>query len=415
MDKILQIAQEIYQKGGRLYLVGGAVRDEIIGTNTHDKDYCVTGLSSKEFLEILPEAKIIGKEFPVFVYEGIEFALARSEKKVSKGYKGFSIITNKNITIEEDLKRRDITINAIAKDVLTGKIVDPYNGIDDIKQKIIRPVSKAFLEDPLRAYRAARFAAKYNFNLAEYTIEMMYKLKDELKTLSCERVFEELKKVLQVAKPSIFFECLKSANILDVHFKEIYDLINVPQPKEYHPEGDVFNHTMIVLDKVAYNIKDESIRFAALCHDFGKALTPSNILPQHIDHDVRGEHPINSMCDRLKLPNDWRKKAIFTSKYHMKVAIIKQMRPFKQAKLLNIIKKSPITLEQMEIIVNADEMLNRGKVEFADIAKIVFSKVNGKTLNQKGITVQSIGKERFIIRLLEEQALLIKEIESKEK
>lgn len=415
MDKIYKIAQDIYKKGGRLYLVGGAVRDEIIGIDAHDKDYCVTGLTIEEFLEVLPEAKIIGKDFPVFIYEGIDFALARTERKVSKGYKGFAILTSKDITIEEDLKRRDITINAIAKDVLTDKIIDPYNGVSDIKNKIIRPVSKAFLEDPLRAYRAARFAAKYNFTLSKETIEMMYKLKDELETLSKERVFEELKKALKVSKPSIFFECLKSANILDVHFKEIFNLINIPQPEKYHPEGDVFNHTMIVLDKVSINTENESTRFAALCHDFGKALTPSNILPQHIDHDIRGESPINDMCDRLKLPNEWRNKAIFTSKYHMKAAIIKQMKPFKQARLLNIIKKSPVTLEEMEIIVNADEMLNRGKVEFSAMAKEVFSKVNGKTLKSKGITIEKIGKEQFITRLLEQQAQLIKEIESKEK
>lgn len=249
MQQIIEIAKKIKQAGGSLYLVGGAVRDKFIQQNcdiknkitsnicnenqeknfnkiqTHDEDYCVTGLSQEQFQNLFPEAKIQGKNFPVFIINKKEIALARTEQKIGKGHKNFSFNTNPKITIEEDLARRDLTINSIAQEILTGKIIDPFNGQEDIKNKILRKTTKAFDEDPLRVYRTARFAATLDFTVEPNTLEAMTKLKQELLTLSKERVFVEFKKALESNKPSIFFEILKKADVLEEHFLEIAMLI----------------------------------------------------------------------------------------------------------------------------------------------------------------------------------------------
>ena len=264
---ISEIASKIYNLGGRLYMVGGAVRDKYLGITPKDYDYCVTGLKEDDFIKAFPTSIIRGKSFPVFDLEDSEFALARTERKISKGHKGFVIESSPNITIYEDLKRRDVTINSIAIDVLTNEVIDPFNGREDIKNKIIRATSDAFSEDPLRVYRVAKLAARYKFNVDEKTLELMKNLKDEMKQLSNSRVYAELYDALSTKKPSIFFDVLRSANLLDVHFKEIQELIGVEQPLKYHPEGDVYNHSMEVLDRAAEKTKDVSVRFAALVHD----------------------------------------------------------------------------------------------------------------------------------------------------
>ena len=248
MQDIRLIANKIKEAGGTLYLVGGALRDELLGKASHDKDYCVTGITAQKFQEIFPEAYIRGKSFAVFDIEGNEFSLARTETKQGIGHKEFEITTDPKITIKQDLARRDITINAIAKDVLTGEIIDPFNGTQDLKNKIIKATTKHFKEDPLRVYRVARFASQLEFEVEKETIKQMNELKNELDSLSSERVFTELSKALNTKKPSIFFEVLKKADVLDIHFKEIKDLIGAEQPPKYHPEGDAYNHTMLVLD-----------------------------------------------------------------------------------------------------------------------------------------------------------------------
>lgn len=313
-----QIAERIKQAGGNLYIVGGALRDSLLKRENKDEDYCVTGLSKENFIELFPNAKIRGKAFAVFVLEGKEFAMARTETKVGIGHKEFEINTDKNISIEEDLKRRDITVNAIAKDVLSGKIIDPYNGIQDLNNKRIKAVSENFKEDPLRVYRVARFAAELQFSVEEKTIEMMNSLKGELPSLSKERVFDELRKALKTEKPSIFFEILKKADVLEVHFKEIYDLIGAIQPVKYHPEGDSFNHTMIALDNCAKISKDEKIRFATLVHDLGKGRTPKEMYPHHYGHEERGIEPLRELSKRLGLPKAWKECGMTAIKEHMK-------------------------------------------------------------------------------------------------
>ena len=316
--EIKEIAELIEESGGRLYLVGGAVRDSLLNRPIYDEDYCVVGIDKNKFIELFPNAIPRGKSFEVFDLEGCEFALARIEKKIGKGHKNFEITTNKNITIEEDLKRRDITINAIAKDVLSDEIIDPFNGIEDIKNKTIRAVGESFLEDPLRVYRVARFASQLNFEVEKNTIKLMNKLKDELITLSKERVFVEFKKALSSEKPSRFFNVLKEADILDVHFKEIFDLIGSIQPLKYHPEGDSYNHTMIAVDNSVKLTNDLVIRYSALVHDLGKGLTPKEMYPHHYGHAEKGVEPVRNLSNRIGVPTIWKKAGITASKEHMK-------------------------------------------------------------------------------------------------
>ena len=240
------------------------------------------------------------------------------KEKLQHGHKGFNIYSSKDIKLGEDLKRRDITINSIAKDVLTGEIIDPFNGVDDINKKIIRATSKSFSEDPLRVYRVARFASKLGFNVDEKTLKLMNSLKEELEYLSPERVFDEFRKALNTRKPSTFFEILRIANVLDVHFSEIAKLIGAEQPIKYHPEGDAYNHTMLALDMAAGLTKDEKIRFSVLVHDLGKGLTPKEEYPHHHDHDINGVVQLEKLCNRLKIPNAWKKCGKVSCKEHMR-------------------------------------------------------------------------------------------------
>lgn len=392
---ILEIAKIIKNNNGNLYLVGGALRDKILGLPIHDLDFCVTGINSSKFKDIFPKAKIIGKIFPVFLINSDEFALARKENKISNGHLGFEVIANENITIIQDLKRRDITINAIAMEVLTGKIIDPFNGMKDLKNHVIRHVSNSFCEDPLRVYRTARFSAKFNFDIAKDTLSLMKILRDELNTLSQERVFAELKKALATPIPSKFFNALKDTNLLDVHFKEISNLISVIQPLKYHPEGDIYNHTMLVVDKVAKITDDESVIFCALTHDFGKACTNPDILPSHIGHEEKGIQIIQEFCNRLRVPKIWKKKAISTCKYHMKAGICKNMKPSTFVKFINNVNKSAIGLKDLNIISNADDMLNREKLQFAILGTDMLNNINGNTLKSENITVKNVGIEKF--------------------
>mgnify|MGYP003306031602 CR=1 FL=1 len=374
---IIEIANKISKKGGTLYLVGGAVRDELLGIKVHDEDYCVEGIDEKEFEELFPNAFKRGKFFGVYDIDGKEFALARTEKKIGKGHKEFDITTGKEIKIEEDLSRRDITINSIAKNVLTNEIIDPYNGRKDLENKIIRATTNAFKEDPLRVYRVARFASLLNFKVEENTLKMMKELKEELNTLSEERVFDEFRKALKINKPSIFFEVLKKADVLDVHFKEIYDLIGKTQPEKHHPEGDSFNHTMIVVDKASELTDDLSIRFSALVHDFGKGLTPKEMLPHHYGHETKGVELVEKFSKRLKIPTSWTKCGKVSAKEHMRGGIFNKMTPKKQVDFIERVSKSKLGLDGMKIVVLCD----RWREE--EIPKdIVFDKIGKECIKQ---------------------------------
>lgn len=387
MRNILEIANKIKNKGGTLYLVGGAIRDKLLGKQIHDEDYCVTGITADEFKSLFPDSYTRGKAFEVFSIDNKEFALARTEKKIGKGHKEFEIITNKDITIEEDLARRDITINSIAQDVLTNQIIDPFNGIKDIKNKVIRATTEAFKEDPLRVYRVARFAANLNFRVEEKTIKLMHSLKEELKTLPKERVFEEFKKALKSEKPSIFFDVLNKANVLDVHFIEIQKLIGVLQPKEYHPEGDAFIHTMMVLD-YASNLTDNlEIRFSALVHDLGKGLTPKEEYPHHYNHEINGIELVQKLGYRIGVPNIWIKSGKIACREHMRGGIFYKMKPSKKVDFVERVSKTHLALKGLQIVVNSDKLSSRnidsGNINFELIGTKCLNEINGDYIKKK--------------------------------
>lgn len=370
------MARKISANNGRLYFVGGYVRDLLMNIKSHDIDFCVTGMTEDKFMTLFPCALKKGTFFPVFQIENYEFAFARSESKISIGHNGF-LINTEHVSIEDDLKRRDITINSIALDVLSNDIIDPLGGINDINNKIIRATSKNFSEDPLRAYRVARFANKFkDFSINNHTLSLIKDTKSELSSLSSERVFEELKKALSYESPSRFFYVLKNTDILNVHFKEIFNLIDVIQPIEYHPEGDVFRHSMQVLDQVSALTTDTCTRFSALTHDLGKGVTPKEILPHHYNHDKKGVNLIKTLCNRLKVPKKWETLAKVICLEHMKAGIFEKMNWNSK---VSFIERNNNYLKELELIAKVDS--KNYNLNFSDIGKDLMEKINGKTVN----------------------------------
>lgn len=290
------------------------------------------------------------------------------KQNAGKGHKEFKIETNEDITIEEDLKRRDITINSIAQDVLTKEIVDPFGGQEDLENRIIRATSQKFSEDPLRVYRVARIAAELDFTVSRKTLNMMNKLRDELTTLSRERIFAEFRKALSAERPSIFFRVLRHADVLDIHFKPIYDLIGSIQPIKYHPEGDSFNHTMLALDNSAKVTKDIKIRFCALVHDLGKGRTPKEMYPHHYNHEQRGVQPLKELCKTLGCPNEWLKSGTTAVLEHMKGGIFPNMSVAKKVSFIEKIDKTSLGLKGLQVVVYCDRSrsIENSKEEIKD-------------------------------------------------
>ena len=343
----------------KIYQVGGSVRDEIIGIPVSDKDFVVVGATETEFLEKFPKAEKVGKSFPVFLVNGCEYAFARRERKNGHGYRGFDVEFSPNITLEEDLRRRDITINAIAKDPdFPDRYIDPYGGIEDIKNKRIVHVSEAFSEDPLRVYRVARFAAKFpDFSVDGSTIKLMNSIGDELETLSTERVWKELEKALVYPRPSRFFEILKEADLLKYHFPEVQALIGVPAgPIQYHPEGDAFIHTIETMDRLKLSGNDDPVAmFAALCHDWGKAASSPDNYPHHYGHDKAGVPLIENFCRRIKnVPQRYSFAAKTVAKYHMIVREIDKITPKKAINIIKDITSTSCGLDGFMDAVKAD-------------------------------------------------------------
>ncbi|MBO4711272.1 multifunctional CCA tRNA nucleotidyl transferase/2'3'-cyclic phosphodiesterase/2'nucleotidase/phosphatase [bacterium] len=343
----------------KIYQVGGSVRDEIIGIPVSDKDFVVVGATESEFLKKFPKAEKVGKSFPVFLVNGCEYAFARRERKTGHGYRGFDVEFSPDITLEEDLKRRDITINAIAKDPdFPNRYIDPYGGIEDIKNKRIVHVSEAFSEDPLRVYRVARFAAKFpDFSVDKSTIKLMNSMGEELLSLSTERVWKELEKALVYPRPSRFFEILKEAELLKYHFPEVLALVGVPAgPIQYHPEGDAFIHTVETMDRLKLSGNNDPVAmFASLCHDWGKAASSPDNYPHHYGHDKAGVPIIENFCKRMKcVPNKYRFTAKNVAKYHMIVREIDKMTPKKAIVMIQNIIKCSCGLDGFMDAVKAD-------------------------------------------------------------
>lgn len=304
----------------KVYRVGGAVRDKLLGIAPADSDWVVVGATPQQLTAL--GYKPVGKDFPVFLHPKTkeEYALARTERKVAPGYRGFTFHTDSDVTLEDDLRRRDLTINAIAE-AEDGTVIDPFNGRRDLEQRVLRHVSEAFAEDPVRILRVARFAARLaplGFRIAEETIELMAKMVEagEVDALVPERVWQETLRALKENKPSLFFESLRACGALAKLFPELDRLHGVPQRPEYHPEIDCGVHTMMVVDRAADLGGDARVRFAALVHDLGKAETPPEILPRHHGHEHRSVDLVNQLCTRLKVPNDFRDLATAVARYH---------------------------------------------------------------------------------------------------
>ena len=313
----------------QVFCVGGAVRDELLGLIVKDRDFVVVG-STPDQMEYL-NFKPVGKDFPVFLHPKTheEYALARTERKTGKGYKGFQIHADPSVTLEQDLARRDLTINAIAKDE-NDHLIDPYGGLDDLKLKIFRHVSPAFSEDPVRILRTARFAARFTeFSIAPETLELMRDMvkNGEVDALVPERVWQEIAKGLMEQKPSRMFEVLRECGALQKIMPELDILWGVPQPEIYHPEIDTGLHIMMVIDYAAKQEFSLPIRFAALTHDLGKGTTPKDILPRHTGHEVRGVDLLKEVSRRLRVPNDCKELAQIVAKFHGKVHQVSKMQP----------------------------------------------------------------------------------------
>ncbi|MFT6031399.1 MAG: tRNA nucleotidyltransferase (CCA-adding enzyme) [Oleiphilaceae bacterium] len=302
------------------YLVGGAVRDKLLGRPIKDQDWVVVGSTPKQMLAHGYQA--VGADFPVFLHPKTkeEYALARIERKIGAGYTGFSCDASSEVSLEEDLLRRDLTINAMAMDD-QGNIIDPYNGQQDLENRLLRHVSDAFVEDPLRVLRVARFAARYydlGFRIAPETLTLMQTIvaNGELTALSAERVWQETARSLLETHPEVYFENLRACDALAVWFPELDKLWGIPNPAKWHPEIYTDIHTMMVLQQ-AVKLSDKlSVRFASLVHDLGKGLTPAEKLPSHLGHEKRGLEAINTLCDRLKAPNDCRELGLMVSEFH---------------------------------------------------------------------------------------------------
>ena len=303
-----------------IYLVGGAVRDKLLNLPSRDNDWVVTGATPQQMTEL--GYKPVGKDFPVFLHPQTkeEYALARTERKSGHGYHGFTFHTSTEVTLEEDLARRDLTINAIAEDS-KGNIIDPYGGQRDLEKGILRHVSDAFVEDPVRLLRIARYAARYaklGFVIAEETQQLLKQIvsSGEVDELVPERVWNEISRALDEDSPSVFFLVLRQCKALAVLLPEIERLFGVPQTVTHHPEIDTGVHTMMVVDVAARLKADNSVRFAALCHDLGKGSTAADKLPRHISHEKKGLSLIENLCDRLRIPAGHRKLAELVCEYH---------------------------------------------------------------------------------------------------
>ncbi|MEG1798867.1 MAG: HD domain-containing protein [Synergistaceae bacterium] len=348
--------QKVSDAGGSAYLVGGAVRDMYLGSSPNDKDYVVCGLDEKSFKSAFPSAFCVGKSFPVYLLriEGVmcEVAFARKERKCGAGYRGFSVDFAPDVAIEEDLYRRDTTMNAMAFDAISGNIIDPYGGRADISDGIIRAVSEHFSEDPVRALRAARQSAQFCFSVEERTLSLMHGCCGELLHEPSERILGETEKAIAASKPSLYFRVMNEAGLLEPIFPWIHKLIGKTQPPEYHPEGDAFEHTMIVLDYVAIRTERCEVRFAALMHDIGKGETPADILPHHYGHECKGLDVLAEMNRRFRFRRLWYRCAEFAIREHMRPS--KLSRPAKIVDLLNMLKSHPIGCDGFSLIVAAD-------------------------------------------------------------
>lgn len=352
------------------YLVGGAVRDTLLGLPVKDRDWVVVGATPQEMLDAGYQQ--VGRDFPVFLHPQSreEYALARTERKSGSGYTGFTCYAAPDVTLEQDLLRRDLTVNALAQDE-NGTIIDPFNGQQDLRQRILRHVSPAFNEDPLRVLRVARFAARYahlSFRIADETMTLMRDMTKagELAHLTPERVWKETESALRTRNPQVYFQVLRDCGALKVLFPEIDALFGVPAPAKWHPEIDTGIHTLMTVSMAAMLSPEVDVRFATLCHDLGKGLTPPALWPRHHGHGPAGVRLVEGLCQRLRVPNELRDLAKLVAEYHDLIHTFPVLQPKTIVKLFDSIDawRKPQRVEQIALTSEADV---RGRTGFEAI------------------------------------------------
>ncbi len=353
----------------KIFTVGGAVRDELLGLPVADRDYVVIGATPDDMIAL--GYKPVGKDFPVFLHPRTheEYALARTERKTARGYHGFAFHAAPDVTLEEDLARRDLTINAIAK-AEDGTLIDPYHGAADIKAHVLRHVSPAFAEDPVRILRLARFAARFSnlgFTIADETLQLMRGMvaNGEADALVAERVWQELSRGLMEARPSRMFEALRECGALARVLPEVDRLWGVPQTAAHHPEVDTFVHVMMVVDYAASRNYPLDVRFAALTHDLGKGKTPREEWPRHIAHEERSVDLVSAMCERLRVPAECRDLALVMARQHGNIHRAAELRP---ATIVQILQSADAFRkpERFARLLQACESDSRGRLGFND-------------------------------------------------
>ena len=378
----------------KIYLVGGAVRDALIGLPVKDKDWVVVGATPQEMLDAGYQQ--VGRDFPVFLHPQTreEYALARTERKSGSGYTGFTCYAAPDVSLEADLQRRDLTINALARDD-DGEIIDPYNGRGDLENRLLRHVSPAFSEDPLRVLRVARFAARYahlGFRVADETMMLMRDMTaaGELEHLTPERVWKETENALTTRNPQVFFQVLRDCDALRVLFPEVDALFGVPAPAQWHPEIDTGIHTLMTLSMAAMLSPYVDVRFATLCHDLGKGLTPKALWPRHHGHGPAGVKLVEQLCQRMRVPNDIRDLAKLVAEFHDLIHTFPILQPKTIVKLFDSIDawRKPQRVEQIALTSEAD-VRGRTGFEAADYPQ-------GRLLREAWLVAQAVPTKEVV-------------------
>lgn len=390
----------------QIYLVGGAVRDKLLGYPYSERDWVVVGARPEEMET--RGFKPVGKEFPVFLHPKTreEYALARTERKTGPGYTGFEFHAAPNVTLEEDLQRRDLTINAIAEDE-QGQIVDPYGGAEDINNKTLRHVSPAFAEDPVRILRVARFAARYHhlgFTIAEETLELMRRMVEtgEVDHLVPERVWKEMERALGERDPEVFIRCLRDCGALAKILPEVEALFGVPQPQEHHPEIDTGAHCLMVLQQAARLSEQPLVRFAALVHDLGKGTTPESEWPRHVGHEHRSVALVTQLCTRVGAPKSYKALALLAAEYHTHCHRALELKPKTILKLLKVADafRRPERFEHFLLCCEADARGRTGlerrdypQADYLRQALAEYQTIDNRTIAEQGFVGQAFGEE----------------------
>ncbi|WP_226664661.1 multifunctional CCA addition/repair protein [Microbulbifer aggregans] len=386
----------------KTYLVGGAVRDKLLQRPIHERDWVVVGATEDEMLSL--GYRPVGKDFPVFLHPetGEEHALARTERKSGHGYSGFTVFASPDVTLEQDLLRRDLTVNAMAE-TEDGQIIDPYGGQPDLEARLLRHVSPAFAEDPLRILRVARFAARYHplgFSIAPETKTLMRTMVDagEVEHLVAERVWKEVSRALLEPRPDIFIQVLRECGALEVLLPEVDCLFGVPQPPQHHPEVDTGDHVLRALRQASPQL---AVRFAVLVHDLGKGVTPDDVLPSHRGHETAGLPLVKSVCERLRVPNPVKSLALGVCEYHLHCHKAFDLRPDTVMKLLRALDalRNPEKFEQFLLSCEADARGRLGledrdypQADYLRAARCAAADVSPKALIDEGFEGAELGK-----------------------